>query len=203
MAVVWAPRVSGADRLRYQREVRAEGLPGYAVRAPGPGGGAGIVPAKADYYPVLYAEPLEKNRDVLGLDLSSERDRFGTMTRANATGEPSASPPIDLIQVAGTGQGFLVAMPVGDPIGEAQRLAGEPPSGFVLLTVQVHGLFRDLFEKSGPSGGSVMRFELADANPGADGTPVVLESAPVGNEGALYRDWRYVERFESAAGGGS
>ncbi len=196
VAVVWAPRVSGADRLRYEREVRAEGLPGYAIRAPGPGGGAGIVPAKADYYPVLYAEPLEKNRDVLGLDLSSERDRFGTMTRANATGEPSASPPIDLIQVAGTGQGFLVAMPVGDPIGEAQRLAGEPPSGFVLLTVQVHGLFRDLFEKSGPSGGSVMRFELADANPGADGTPVVLESAPVGNEGALYRDWRYVERFD-------
>ncbi len=196
VAVMWAPRVSGADRLRYEREVRADGLPGYAIRVPGPGGAAATAAAKADYYPVLYVEPFEKNRDVLGLDLSSERDRFGAMTRADATGEPSGSPLIDLNQVAGTGKGFLVVMPVGAPIGEAQGLAGEPPGGFVLLTVQVHGIFRDLFERSGPSGGSVMRFELADAGPGADGTPVVIESAPVGTEGALYRDWRYVERFD-------
>jgi PAS domain S-box-containing protein len=118
------------------------------------------------------------------------------MARADSTGEPSASPPIDLLQAAGTGKGFVVVMPVGDPIGEAQSLVGELPSGFLLLTVQVHGIFRDLFEKPGPLGVSVMRFELADAGTNADGTPVVLEPVPGGDEGALYRDWRYVERFD-------
>jgi sigma-B regulation protein RsbU (phosphoserine phosphatase) len=196
VAVEWAPRVRGADRLRHEREARAEGLPGYEIRVSGSSDGTGTEPARADYYPVFYVEPIERNRDVLGLDLSSERARLAAMTRADATGEPSTTPPMDVVQAAGTGKGFLVVLPVGDPIGAARSLPGEPPSGFVLLLVQVHGIFHDLFEKNGRVGEPAMSFELADAGANEDGTPVVIESARVGNEGALYRDWRYVERFD-------
>ena len=196
VAVEWAPRVSGSDRLRHEHEVRAEGLPDYEIRIPGPSGGTGSGPAKADYYPALFVEPLEKNRDVVGLDLSSDGARLGAMTRADATGEPSATPPVDLVLAAGTGKGFLMVMPVGHPIGPAQSQAGEPPSGFVLLVVQVHGIFHDLFEKTGPGGAPAMRFELADAGTNPDGTPVVIEAAQAREAGALYRDWRYVERFD-------
>ena len=47
-AVQWAPRVSSADRLRHEREVRADGLPGYQIRVLGVGDAARPAPAKAD-----------------------------------------------------------------------------------------------------------------------------------------------------------
>ena len=162
----------------------------------GPAVGQGPDPAKADYYPILFAEPLETNRGTLGFDLSSERACLAAMTRADETGEPSTTPPIDVTHAGGTGSGFLVVMPVGDPIGAARSPSAEPPSGFVLLAVQVHGIFHDLFEKSGPWGAPAMRFELADAGTIAGGTPVVIESSRGGDETGLYRDWRYVERFD-------
>ena len=196
LAIEWAPRVSGADRLRHEREARAEGLRDYRIHVLDSGGATGPAPSKSEYYPVFYLEPFDQNSELLGFDLSSEPARLAAMVRADATGEPSASQPLDLIRAAGSGKGFLVALPVGDPIGEVRSPAGEPPSGFVLLTVQVHGIFRDLLEKSGPSGLPAMRFDLADAGRDAGGTPVVFESGRGGDEPALYRDWRYVERFD-------
>jgi PAS domain S-box-containing protein len=196
VAIEWAPRVSGADRLQHDREARADGLPGYEIRVPGPGGAAVPAPAKADYYPVFFVEPFEKNRGAAGFDLSSEPAHLAAMARADTTGEPSISPPVDLIQAAGPRKGFLVAMSVGDPVGEKERVAGAPPSGFVFLTVQVHDTFRELFDRGGPPGRAVMRVELADAGANADGTTVVLASANGGDARELYRDWRYVERFE-------
>ena len=196
VAVEWAPRVPGADRSAHERLAREDGLAGYEIRVLGPDGRTAAAPAKADYYPVFYVEPFDKNHDVVGFDLSSERARLAALTRADATGEPSITPPADLVQDAGIGKGLLVAMPVGDPIGAVDGRAGTAPSGFVLLVMRVRDIFHEQLEKTGPSGTTAMRFELADAGADGSGTAVVLESSRVGSVDGFYRDWRYVERFD-------
>jgi PAS domain S-box-containing protein len=194
VAVEWAPRVPEGARPLHERLAREEGLSGYQIRVLGPDGAMVAAPAKADHYPVFFTEPLDKHRDVLGFDLSSERARLAALTRAAATGQPSATSPIDLGQDNGPGKGFLVAMSVDGGVGPGEARADAAPSGFVLLAVQVHDIFRQLFEQSGPGRTPGILFELADA--GAGGTAAVLESSWGGSSGRFYRDWRYVERFE-------
>ncbi len=195
-AVEWAPRVAGADRPAHERLARTEGLAGYEIRALGPDGRTAAAPAKADYYPVFYAEPFAENRDLVGFDLSSESVHFAALTRADVTDEPSITSPAGLVKDAGARKALLVAMPVGDPIGAAAAPADATPSGFVLLVVRVRDIFVEQLERSGPRGMPAMHFELADAGPAGSGPEVVLESSwgPTGE--GLYRDWRYVERFD-------
>ena len=106
LAVEWAPRVSGADRLRHEREARAEGLPGYQIRVLGPAAGPGPHPRSPSTTPSSTWSRSRRNRDVLGVDLSSEPARLAAMVRADATGEPSASPPVDLDPGRRNRQGF-------------------------------------------------------------------------------------------------
>jgi PAS domain S-box-containing protein len=194
--VEWAPRVPGTDRPAHERLARESGLAGYQIRVLGPDGRAAAAPAKADYYPVFYVEPSDENRDVVGFDLSSERARFAALTRADATGEPSTTSPVNLLQDAGTGKALLVAMPVGDPIGPSGGGPDSTQTGFVLLVVRVHDIFQAQLEKSGPGGTRAMRFELADAGADGSGTEVVLESSWERGGDGFYSDWRYVERFD-------
>ncbi len=195
-AVEWAPWVRDADRRAHERLAREDGVAGYEIRALGPDGRAAAAPAKADYYPVFYVEPFDENRGVVGFDLSSERARLAALARADATGEPSTTSPVDLLQDGGVRKALLIAMPVGDPIGAVGVRADAPPSGFVLLVVRVHDIFREQLDKAGPRGVAAMRFELADAGAGGSGPEVVLESSWGRGGDSFYSDWRYVERID-------
>jgi PAS domain S-box-containing protein len=194
VAVEWAPRVTAEDRAAFERTAREEGLSEYRIRVPGPGGGTIVAPPKPDYYPVYYLEPLERNREAVGFDLSSERSLQAAMMRALTTGEPSSTPPIDLVQAIDPGKGFLVLLPVRDRSLPAAGPAEAPPGGVLILVVQVHEIFRELLDSSGPGGAPAMRFELTDT--AAREAPVVIESSRVRSPSGVFSDWRFVERFD-------
>jgi PAS domain S-box-containing protein len=194
VAVEWAPRVAADERDAHEREARAEGLQGYAIRALTPRGGTTAAPPRPEYYPVFYVEPLAPNRAALGLDLSSEGTRRSALERAAESSEPSISDPIDLVQAQDHAKGFLVMLPVSKASGPASPPARADIDGFVILVVRIRGVFRDILDAGGMDGAPAMPFELSDVD--ANGRPVVLEASRSDSPSLPYGDWSFARTFD-------
>ncbi len=103
----WVP----PERLEaFERAVRAEGFPDFAVRPPGP---------RDDYSAVLYLEPFtERNRLAFGLDGLAEPLRRAAMERARARNEASTTAMLRLAQENGDDvqPGVITFFPVRRPL---------------------------------------------------------------------------------------
>ncbi|MFA4987865.1 MAG: CHASE domain-containing protein, partial [Candidatus Brocadiia bacterium] len=88
------------------KEIRAEGLPGYAVWPTGD---------RDVYTAIVVLEPLdERNRRAIGYDMFSEPVRRSAMERARDTGEVSISGKVRLVQESDKDAqaGFLMYVPI-------------------------------------------------------------------------------------------
>lgn len=66
-----------------------------------------------EHYVIELIEPLEKNRQAIGLDIGSERERRSAAQTAMLTGEATLTAPITLVQVGKKpNQSFLMLLPV-------------------------------------------------------------------------------------------
>ena len=106
-ALEWAPRVTAADQAAF---AIWEGTSVGGRRSPG---------GRAEYFPVLYVEPLPGNEPVLGYDLGAEPVRAATLARARRTGQPAATPPISLVHTAPRGDGLLLVRAIFKAEGRA------------------------------------------------------------------------------------
>jgi sigma-B regulation protein RsbU (phosphoserine phosphatase) len=192
-ALEWAPRVTASARAAHERLGRADGLADYRIRAVAGGGGV-VSSTRSVYYPVFYVEPIEPNREALGLDLSSERVRRQALVLAMSSRKVALTDPIDLVQAPDSGKGFLAVLPVFAARGTGRQPAGTQPEGFVVLVVRARDLFREILDAGGVREPAAMRFELADTD--VDGKPMLLEATQDGDRGELYSDWRFVERID-------
>jgi signal transduction histidine kinase len=140
-ALEWIPRVPLAERERLEVAARADGLSDFRFTEIAPSGQLATALARAEYYPVYYAEPTHRNRRALGLDLASDPARGAALRRAAATGEAVASAPVRLAQEQRSGQlGYLVFAPIHDERGAASL------AGFALAVFRVESLARPAFE---------------------------------------------------------
>ncbi|WP_437925655.1 CHASE domain-containing protein [Sorangium sp. So ce291] len=64
------------------------------------------------YFVLEYLEPIEKNRQAIGLDLGFEQARLEALETARDTGRAAASGRITLVQDAARTPGLMVALPV-------------------------------------------------------------------------------------------
>jgi signal transduction histidine kinase len=64
------------------------------------------------YFPVLYIYPLASNKTAIAYDIGSQKDRLSAIERAIASGEPSATQPIQLVQEKEQQMAFLLLSPV-------------------------------------------------------------------------------------------
>ena len=94
--IEWMPLVSDADREAFVSAVRAEGFRNFRLQQKDPLGGLMPATRRSDYLPVLFVEPL--NPTILGLDAGASTREDDEVTRARATGRPTASPPLSLIE---------------------------------------------------------------------------------------------------------
>ena len=106
--VGWSITVKPSDVATLEREMRAKGVADFRVwpRLP--------PPAKTEQA-IIFLEPMDKrNRVALGFDMLSEPKRRAAMQIAAATGLPSATAPITLIQDVNQGNppGLLIYVPV-------------------------------------------------------------------------------------------
>lgn len=95
----WNPRVLHKDRAKIEREAQKLGLmnKGFLERDPK---SESLIPAteRAEYFPILYAEPASRVAELIGYDIASVPSRRETVERAWKTATAIVSPPFDLIQ---------------------------------------------------------------------------------------------------------
>jgi len=103
-------RVPRTDIAAFQAEARSNGLPIERIQR---------APARGDHYVVTYIYPLEKNRAVLGMDITFDPKRREAADQARDAGAAVVTRPLDFIQYRGPGYGFTVMRPVYS--------AAEPP----------------------------------------------------------------------------
>ena len=115
----WAPVVYPDEVEAYDARMAEAGSRPFRLR-PAPDG------RRPYAMPVTYLHPdTERNRRALGFDLFSERARRVAMLEAERTERPTASGKVVLAQETDpTRAGFLVFMPVFEPVSGGRRLKG-------------------------------------------------------------------------------
>ncbi len=139
----WAPRVTAAERDTFEHDVRATGLPDFQIVERGADGKMVRAADRAEYFPVLYSDPGEINRPILGFDLGSESTRAAVLERARATDRPAATPPIQLLNTHRPNGGIISFIPV-TPSRTAEGGKPKPIAGFVLAAFETDAMIRNI-----------------------------------------------------------
>ena len=109
VALEWAPMVPAAARSDFEARAQFAGSLDFAIVEAGPDGARVPASSRADFFPVLYAEPFADNRDVIGLDMGADPTRRLAIESARDTGRYVGTPPVNL---AIGGRGVLLFVPV-------------------------------------------------------------------------------------------
>ncbi|HET6249529.1 MAG TPA: CHASE domain-containing protein [Tepidisphaeraceae bacterium] len=221
-ALSWAPTVPRARRAEYEAKARKDGYPNFHITADDHGI---LVPASADsaeYFPVYYIEPDDRNRMAVGFDLGSDSVRREALLEAARTRSPIATRPIHLVQDGNHKLGIIVVVAVNNTAISANETS--EPAGFCsavfglkeLLATSVTGLDGEgvsfLLAEDAPGGSSLIyspgtgRFASGPAL-NDNGAPTIesnlVSSAPVDVAG---QQWRLTvwptERFVAAHSNG-
>jgi diguanylate cyclase len=134
----WAPRVAAAERDAFERDVRASGAPDFQILERNADGKLVRAADRAEYFPVLYSDPAEINRPILGFDLASESTRNAVLERARATDRAAATPPVRLVNMLRPNGGLLGVIPVH------LLPAPAPVSGFILGAFETEAMIRNI-----------------------------------------------------------
>ncbi|OGR40908.1 MAG: hypothetical protein A2X35_02965 [Elusimicrobia bacterium GWA2_61_42] len=168
-------RVPAAQKNRHISEARAGGFPGYELKP---------AARRAEYFPVLYQEPLRtRGRRLAGYDMASEPELLAAMEKARDSGQPEGSSPV-LLTPPGEEEplepGFIVFRAVyakgKNTLTLAQRR--EALDGFVYVSVRSAAVAAYAMSLSEP--GVVLR--LFDVSGGAS-PRLIYDSAPGGKPG--------------------
>jgi len=147
-ALSWNPLVTQADLSAFEASERAQpGLANFTVTERDADGNPLPVSPRPEYVVVAYIEPIAKNRNALGFDISSNPARAVAIETARNTGQPTATSPIDLVQESGKQKGMLALLPIYrggvDPGTEAGRRAAL--RGFAVGVYRLGDLLAETF----------------------------------------------------------
>lgn len=89
----------------FVKQARQDGQPDFSIH--------GFAPNAAERYVIQYIEPIEDNREAVGVDIASERARREAAQQAMRTGQATLTSPVTLVQVAQVPKrSFLVLLPI-------------------------------------------------------------------------------------------
>ena len=146
-------RVAPAEQAAYQRRVQALDWADFSVRQIDSHTGERLV--------IRFIEPWSENREALGLDVASERNRHEAAYMAMRTGMASLTSPITLVQAQSSPQrSFLFFLPVygrGSNLGSEDERQGAA-LGLVYAPLLIDDVIRDL-----PGLGQTFSMTLRDA----------------------------------------
>lgn len=138
-AVHWSPRVSHQDRAAAEQALKTAGLAPLGIfdvsRDAGIRKRAGIRP---EYYPITFAEPLNENREAIGLDPLARPYNTGAIREAAQTGKKVSTPPFPVVQDPDGPLAIAVYQPIYTTF--AQQIAPENREraleGYIILMLK-------------------------------------------------------------------
>jgi len=162
-ALSWNPFVPAARRSEFESNAVADALPGFQIREKDSAGHFQPAGQRAEYVPVYYIEPLERNSAALGFDLGSNAERLFSLDRARDSARPVATAPIHLAQGPDNQAGLLVLLPVYSG-GTVQSIPErrEKLAGFAVAVFRVNDLVQAEFSELRKMG---LEASLFDNNP--------------------------------------
>ena len=189
----WAPVVYPDEVAAYEAELAAI-APGRVRLYPAIAGGQPYA------VPVTYLEPdTERNRRALGFDMFSEPVRRAAMLSAERTARPTASGRVVLRQDGDEGySGFLIYMPVFEPIPGGRRLKGFVYSPFTARDFLASALE---LQDAGSFGVRLYDGEVSNANLMASIESAAADGESV-RENVQVADTPWVLQVTSSYGGG-
>ncbi len=118
--------------VRLDTSVHAAGYPDYKV-FPEPAGDTTVVA-------VEYVEPMAGNEGALGFNMASDPTRLSALELARDSGQPVATPPLELVDDRTGSAGVLLVAPLFD--GDASRLFDrrQNVSGYVIAVFHVEAM---------------------------------------------------------------
>ena len=84
--LAWVPRVPNRDRANYEAQNSTQNSPNFQITELGPQGQPIQASQRSEYFPGLYVEPAENNKNVLGFDLASHPEIRAALLQGRDTG---------------------------------------------------------------------------------------------------------------------
>jgi PAS domain S-box-containing protein len=104
--LIW--RVAHTDEAAFTSAARADTWPDFSIYQ--------LEPHSGDRYVIQYVEPIERNRQAVGLDIASERHRRAAALAAARSGEATLTEPITIVDATDKpGGSFLLLLPIYRP----------------------------------------------------------------------------------------
>ncbi|KRP47016.1 PAS domain S-box-containing protein/diguanylate cyclase (GGDEF) domain-containing protein [Pseudomonas libanensis] len=136
-AYSWAPRVFREQRSQFEQQIsRQRGVP-FAIRELNALGELAPAAERDEYVPVLYSQTQSLLGAPLGFDLLAQPLRRSALERAQQSGKPAVSQPMQLVGVEPAyAAGVLLVAPVS-------KAGDTEPYGFVMAVISMRQLVTD------------------------------------------------------------
>lgn len=122
--VGWTEVIPHEKRVETEKRIQRQGFLGFQFTRPETGKGMVTIEKKDIYYPVLYIYPLERNKQAMGLDLSSLSGRLELLENIANDGQARATSPIQLVQESDSIKATILYLPVWEKYPENTKLIG-------------------------------------------------------------------------------
>jgi signal transduction histidine kinase len=110
-ALQWIPRITGKERASFEEKARGS-FTRFRINETNQAGDPVRAEHRPVHFPVLYVQPYQLNKEVLGLDLASDPAILDTLQQTRDAGQMRASLRISLQREGRIEYGFAARLPV-------------------------------------------------------------------------------------------
>ena len=174
-ALQWIPRITGAERASFEEEARRS-FARFSINESNQAGDLVRAEQRPVHLPVLYVQPYQLNKEVLGLDLASDPAIMDALQQTRDAGQMQASPRIPLEREGRIEYGFTARLPVYNKVASDEAEAEGEEDDTVLDTQELRrlhlrgfaaGIFRigeiveSALQNLGPSGIDMVIYDVS------------------------------------------
>jgi len=124
--LMWIPYVPWEEREAFENEARIS-FPPFKIKQRLESGEIVEADSRDEHLPVLYVQPYQQNRELLGLDMVTDRDVLALLSESRDSKQLRVSKRIMFEDEQGQHAGFRVAVPVFFPLDDPVDGEEDPP----------------------------------------------------------------------------
>jgi len=149
VALQWIPRITGEERASFEEEARRS-FTRFRINETSQAGDLVRAEQRPVHFPVLYVQPYQFNKELLGLDLASDPAVLDALQQTRDAGQMRASSRIPLQQEGRIEYGFEARLPVYNKVDtdEAEAEGEEEdaaPDTLEMRQLQLRGFAAGIF----------------------------------------------------------